>query len=46
MTDSLCDSGEKEVLDQILCSRVQQFLDWRRESDSLEARLTAVLGRD
>jgi hypothetical protein len=46
MTDSLCNKSEKEVHDRIICFRVQQFPDWRIESDSLEIRLNAVLGRN
>lgn len=39
MADILCDTGDKEVLDRIICSRLQQFLEWRKECDSREVRL-------
>ena len=45
MAGILCDTGDKEVLDRIICSRFQQFLEWRKESDSREVRLDAILGK-
>jgi hypothetical protein len=43
MTDILCDTGDKEFLDSIIYFRVQQFLDWRKESDFIDVRLDAIL---
>jgi hypothetical protein len=43
MTRSACNSGDKEVLESIIWFRVQQFLDWRRESDCIDFRLDSLL---
>jgi hypothetical protein len=37
------DSREKEDLDGIIYTRVQQFLKWRKESQDIEIRLEALL---
>jgi hypothetical protein len=37
------DSREKEDLDGIIYTRVQQFLLWRKESHDIEIRLEALL---
>ena len=37
------DSREKEDLDGIIYTRVQQFLEWRKESQDIEIRLEALL---
>lgn len=41
MTDILCDAGDKEV--NSILFRVQQFLEWRNESKSIDIRLDALL---
>ncbi len=43
MTRSACNPGDKEVLESIIWFRVQQFLDWRRESDFIDFRLDSLL---
>jgi hypothetical protein len=43
MTRCACTSGDKEVLESIIWFRVQQFLDWRRESDFIDIRLDSLL---
>jgi len=43
MTRSARNSGDKEVLESIIWFRVQQFLDWRRESDSIDFHLDSLL---
>jgi hypothetical protein len=37
------DSREKEDLDGIIYTRVQQFLKWRKESQDIDIRLEALL---
>jgi hypothetical protein len=43
MRDIPYDSGDKEVLESIIWPRVQQFLAWRRESESSESPLNLPL---
>lgn len=43
MTCILPGTGDKEVLEDNLWFMVQQFLDWRKESDSIDVSLDAIL---
>jgi hypothetical protein len=43
MRDNPCDTGDKEVLESIILHRVQQFLAWRRESESIDICLESLL---
>jgi hypothetical protein len=43
MTEIMYDASDKEVPDSRILFRVRQFLDWRRESESIELRLDALL---
>jgi len=43
MTRNACNPGDKEVLESIIWFRVQQFLDWRRESNFIDIRLDSLL---
>jgi hypothetical protein len=43
MTKSACNPGDREVLESIIWFRVQQFLDWRRESDFIDIHLKSLL---
>jgi len=46
MTEIMGDTGDKEVPDSSILFRVRQFLYWRRESESIELRLNALLRPD
>jgi hypothetical protein len=43
MTTKPFNTGDKEVLESTIYFRVRQFLDWRKESDSIDIRLDALL---
>jgi hypothetical protein len=45
MSEIMGDTGNKDVPDSSILFRVRQFIDWRRECESIDLRLAALSAR-